>query len=55
MAFATPDSLALDVKRIAAISLDLDDTLWPIWPTIERAVGSSGEPRLHQSTAVRSW
>ena len=37
MAFATPDSLALDVKRIAAISLDLDDTLWPIWPTIERA------------------
>jgi HAD superfamily hydrolase (TIGR01549 family) len=37
MPFATPDSLALDVKRIAAISLDLDDTLWPIWPTIERA------------------
>lgn len=27
----------LDLKRIAAISLDLDDTLWPIWPTIERA------------------
>jgi len=37
MAFATPDSLALDVQRIAGISLDLDDTLWPIWPTIERA------------------
>lgn len=37
MAFATPDSPTLDVKRIAAISLDLDDTLWPIWPTIERA------------------
>ena len=37
MAFATPDSLALDVKRIAAISLDLDDTLWPIWPVIEKA------------------
>ena len=35
--FATPDPLTLDVKRIAAISLDLDDTLWPIWPTIERA------------------
>lgn len=33
----TPDPQALDVKRIAAISLDLDDTLWPIWPTIERA------------------
>ena len=27
----------LDLTRIAAISLDLDDTLWPIWPTIERA------------------
>ncbi|MFM9922695.1 HAD-IA family hydrolase [Variovorax sp. H27-G14] len=29
----------LDLKRISAISLDLDDTLWPIWPTIERAEG----------------
>ena len=28
---------ALDAGRIKAISLDLDDTLWPIWPTIERA------------------
>ncbi len=27
----------LDLQRIRAISLDLDDTLWPIWPTIERA------------------
>ena len=27
----------LDKARIKAISLDLDDTLWPIWPTIERA------------------
>lgn len=27
----------LDTRRIKAISLDLDDTLWPIWPTIERA------------------
>jgi len=27
----------LDLQRIKAISLDLDDTLWPIWPTIERA------------------
>ena len=27
----------LDIHRIKAISLDLDDTLWPIWPTIERA------------------
>ncbi len=27
----------LDTARIKAITLDLDDTLWPIWPTIERA------------------
>lgn len=27
----------LDINRIKAISFDLDDTLWPIWPTIERA------------------
>jgi len=27
----------LDISRIKAISLDLDDTLWPIWPTIEKA------------------
>jgi HAD superfamily hydrolase (TIGR01549 family) len=27
----------LDVSRIRAITLDLDDTLWPIWPTINRA------------------
>jgi FMN hydrolase / 5-amino-6-(5-phospho-D-ribitylamino)uracil phosphatase len=27
----------LDAARIRAITLDLDDTLWPIWPTIERA------------------
>ncbi|NVO05344.1 MAG: HAD-IA family hydrolase [Rhodoferax sp.] len=27
----------LDISRIKAISLDLDDTLWPIWPTIARA------------------
>jgi hypothetical protein len=29
--------------KIRAIGLDLDDTLWPIWPTIERA-----EDQLHQ-------
>lgn len=26
-----------DAAKVRAISLDLDDTLWPIWPTIERA------------------
>lgn len=27
----------LKPEHIKAISLDLDDTLWPIWPTIDRA------------------
>lgn len=27
----------LNVHAIAAISFDLDDTLWPIWPVIQRA------------------
>ncbi len=27
----------IDILKIKAISLDLDDTLWPIWPVIERA------------------
>jgi FMN hydrolase / 5-amino-6-(5-phospho-D-ribitylamino)uracil phosphatase len=27
----------LNISKIKAITLDLDDTLWPIWPTIERA------------------
>ena len=30
-------STTLDVSKIRAIGLDLDDTLWPVWPTIERA------------------
>ncbi len=29
--------ISLDVSKIKAITLDLDDTLWPIWPAIERA------------------
>jgi len=33
----TPSDTGLDVSRIRAITLDLDDTLWPIWPTIARA------------------
>jgi putative hydrolase of the HAD superfamily len=27
----------LDRLKVRAITLDLDDTLWPIWPTIARA------------------
>jgi 2-haloalkanoic acid dehalogenase type II len=33
----TPLPTALDAGRIRAITIDLDDTLWPIWPIIERA------------------
>ena len=27
----------LDITKVRAITLDLDDTLWPIWPVIARA------------------
>ncbi len=27
----------IDISKIKAISLDLDDTLWPVWPAIDRA------------------
>ena len=27
----------LDLTLIKAITLDLDDTLWPVWPAIEKA------------------
>ena len=43
MTSVPPLPVPLDLRRIAAITLDLDDTLWPIWPTIERA-----ERVLHQ-------
>ena len=33
----TPLATALDAGRIRAITIDLDDTLWPIWPIIARA------------------
>ena len=37
----------LDPGKIKAISIDLDDTLWPIWPVIERA-----EKALHDWLAA---
>ncbi len=40
---------ASGLLAIKAITLDLDDTLWPIWPTIERA-----EHALHQWLAVHA-
>jgi FMN hydrolase / 5-amino-6-(5-phospho-D-ribitylamino)uracil phosphatase len=39
----------LDAGKISAISIDLDDTLWPIWPTIERA-----EKALHDWLTVNA-
>jgi len=39
----------LDLQRIKGISLDLDDTLWPIWPIIERA-----ERVLHEWLATNA-
>lgn len=52
----------LDASRIRAVSIDLDDTLWPVWPTIERAERalqqwlSENAPRtakLHESIDAR--
>ena len=37
----------LNLKIIKAITLDLDDTLWPVWPAIERAEKAL-ENWLHQ-------
>jgi len=39
----------LDVARVRAITLDLDDTLWPVWPTIAHA-----EARLQDWLAVHA-
>ncbi|MET3494986.1 HAD family hydrolase [Variovorax boronicumulans] len=50
---ATP-AAPLDVKRISAISLDLDDTLWPIWPTIERAEAVLHEWLLREAPKTAS-
>jgi putative hydrolase of the HAD superfamily len=36
---ATHCDQGLDASRVRAITIDLDDTLWPIWPTIARAEG----------------
>lgn len=36
MRYSHPDPM-LDTSKIRAVSIDLDDTLWPVWPIIERA------------------
>ena len=46
----------LDLQRIQAISIDLDDTLWPIWPTIERAEKVLHEWLVHHAPlAAAMW
>jgi putative hydrolase of the HAD superfamily len=42
----------LDVARIKAITLDLDDTLWPIWPTIKRAEQALASWLAHRAPAA---
>ncbi len=45
----------LDTSRIKAVTLDLDDTLWPIWPTIARAETALGDwlrPRAPATAAL---
>ena len=37
LTFPYHSPMPLDLHRIRAVSLDLDDTLWPVWPTIVRA------------------
>ncbi|KIQ30456.1 HAD family hydrolase [Variovorax paradoxus] len=51
---APANAAPLDVQRIAAISLDLDDTLWPIWPTIERAEAVLQEWLLREAPKTAS-
>ena len=45
----------LNTSQIKAITLDLDDTLWPIWPTIARAETAMGDwlrPRAPATAAL---
>jgi FMN hydrolase / 5-amino-6-(5-phospho-D-ribitylamino)uracil phosphatase len=45
----------LNTSQIKAITLDLDDTLWPIWPTIARAEVAMGDwlrPRAPATAAL---
>ncbi|ADU37619.1 putative hydrolase of the HAD superfamily [Variovorax boronicumulans] len=51
---APANAAPLDVQRISAISLDLDDTLWPIWPTIERAEAVLQEWLLREAPKTAS-
>ncbi|WP_439518544.1 HAD family hydrolase [Hydrogenophaga sp.] len=49
---AAPTAATLDPSRVRAITLDLDDTLWPIWPTIERAEAALAAWLLERAPAT---
>ena len=42
----------LDRLKVKAITLDLDDTLWPIWPTIARAEAALQDWLRHRAPAT---
>lgn len=53
---ATHTAATLDPSRVRAITLDLDDTLWPIWPTIERAEAALAAWLLdHAPATAAKW
>jgi len=53
---ATDAADTLDPSRVRAITLDLDDTLWPIWPTIERAEAALAAWLLeHAPATAAKW
>ena len=45
----------LDLTRIKAITLDLDDTLWPIWPTIHRAEAALADWLVQRAPATGAF
>ena len=52
----TPAPALLDARRVRAITLDLDDTLWPIWPTIARAEAALAAWLLeHAPATAAKW
>ena len=53
---AAHTAATLNPSRVRAITLDLDDTLWPIWPTIERAEAALAAWLLeHAPATAAKW
>jgi putative hydrolase of the HAD superfamily len=45
----------LDRLKVRAITLDLDDTLWPIWPIIARAEKALQDWLRHRAPRTADW